>query len=688
MIKGSILRIRRFKKLLLEAIIISSMGFNSVLSYSNMDEIDYLRQELYCSKSKTTTAYYKNQGRLKHLLKEQNIDYSTEYRLKDVKRLISEGKFNAAMYELNDLIEKRIKLSLANEYIADICELTSKNSKNSKYYYEQAVEYDQNNANANYKLAKIYLKEGSSAIALEYLNNTASATKDKDVLLEIEDIVQNKITPKNKNEANISYETLGKVYYKLNRTKEAYQSYSKALQMNPDDIYIKYILGDLFFIHNQNDNAIAIYNAILKENPSDSQIRTSKAKSLARNGNLLGANKEYDEILSRYPNSMQAKYGIYKIYEKKLPLDKIMEKMQGSNANYEQNYRDYIIFSEFLASIGDNKGRNAFYNYANKIKDETIIAKSNQENAFNSALASKNNLSEPKNRPIKGKKKPLVKEDNITLKEKEQEHKALQDRAYEEKRQIKAKVNEQQQQLNEDAMIAKERAQAINKDPKKYKEYKLTLENYLKIEPKTTEIYIAIANTAKLMGEPTSALRYYREAIKTDPTNSELYYSAGLTYLELNYEQESKKYLQKAVDLDQNNKKAITLLAFVNQKIITHVLNLAYSKYENKQYIEAFEILDKNIKIYPKNAQLYYYRALIFDAMKRNAAQIVDLQKAIELDPTYYMAYYQLGLAYEKIKDERSALVMYEKFLSTEPDEPDLVKEVQRKVEMLGKKFY
>ena len=74
--------------------------------------------------------------------------------------------------------------------------------------------------------------------------------------------------------------------------------------------------------------------------------------------------------------------------------------------------------------------------------------------------------------------------------------------------------------------------------------------------------------------------------------------------------------------------------------------------------------------------------------MNRNGAAVIDLQKAIELDPAYYMAYYQLGVSYEKIKDERSALVAYEKFLSMEPDEKELVDEIQEKVVKLGEKYY
>ena len=74
--------------------------------------------------------------------------------------------------------------------------------------------------------------------------------------------------------------------------------------------------------------------------------------------------------------------------------------------------------------------------------------------------------------------------------------------------------------------------------------------------------------------------------------------------------------------------------------------------------------------------------------MNRNAAAIIDLQKSTTYDPANYMAFYQLGKVYEKIKNERSALVAYERFLSIEPDEKELVEEVQKKVLSLSAKYY
>ena len=240
----------------------------------------------------------------------------------------------------------------------------------------------------------------------------------------------------------------------------------------------------------------------------------------------------------------------------------------------------------------------------------------------------------------------------------------------------------------EEKTIVQERQKAQKKDINKYNQLDAEIKKYMATEPKDAKTYIAIANTYKMLEMPTSAIKYYKEAQKLDAANSDIYYNLGLTYMELNSFVTSKANLTKAINLDKDNTKAKNLLGFVNQKLITQILNNSYAKYEAKDYISAFEILDNGIKEYPKHGQLYYYRALVYDKMNRNAAQIIDLQKAIELDPGYYMAYYQLGLAYEKINDEKSALVAYEKFLSTEPEEKDLVEEVQKKVITLGAKYY
>jgi tetratricopeptide (TPR) repeat protein len=64
-------------------------------------------------------------------------------------------------------------------------------------------------------------------------------------------------------------------------------------------------------------------------------------------------------------------------------------------------------------------------------------------------------------------------------------------------------------------------------------------------------------------------------------------------------------------------------------------------------YKKATDICDKTIKLYPKDAKVYYYRALILksaDYYNNNDKAIKDLTYAIKLEPTYFEAYYKRAL--------------------------------------------
>lgn len=615
------------------------LGAIAFAQSNKMDEIDLIRADLACQKNKYSENYVKLKQKLGKLIIQNKINYTTYARLKDVDRLIKEQKFNSAIYELNDLIENGIEVSKCNEILADICLKTSKNAASAAKYYRNSLEADNTNVSTEVKLIKLYFSENKNTLGIENLKRLVEKTNSTSLLEELEDLIQNNVRPNDRLEANNLYEILGRIYTKLNKKAESYNAYDMALQLNPGDIYLKYHFGDLLFENNQNNGALILYDSILNENPYESQIRTSKAKTLIKDGNLLSANKEFLTILEQYPDSNQAKYGIFKIYENKLPADKILEKINETNPNYSPTKEDFIEFAKFLEELNDYKGANIFKAYLK-----------NYERNTQKALEQKNiekkqpQKEKPQKQPIKNKKP-------------------------------------QPQQVEQ-------KKKQIVKELSKYQEYQQMLEQYLNIENKDASVYVAIANTYKLMNEPMKAVEYYKEALKLAPNNSDLNYILGLTYMELNSFKTSKTYLEKAISLDKENSKAVNLLAFVNQKIITTVINNAFTSFENKDYVEAFETLNSGIKEYPNNAQMYYYRALVCDGMGRNAAQIIDLQKAIELDPSYYMSYYQLGLAYEKVRDERSALVAYERFLSVEPDEKELVEEVQKKVLELGKKYY
>lgn len=664
-------------------ILILSFCAPNVCADEKQDTMDILRAQLANEKDKNSPNYIKNKQKLEKLISKNKENYTDIARLQDIQRLIDEQKYSAATYELNELIEKGFEISKCYELLGDIGIKSQYSSKKIANYYKQAIKEDKDNIDATYKLSKLYLKEKKNLLAIENLKKVIEKTDNCALLEEIKNIITNKIAPLNRYEANNLYEILGDTYIKLGENENSYEAYAKALMINPRDIYLKYYLANLFYEKNLTNDAIKLYNSILNENPKDYQIKSARAKLLAKKENYEEAYLEYKEILQNYPSSNQAIYGIYKIYQNKLEPNKILAKINYKNSNYKPTIKDYREFSKFLAVMEDVQGASDFELFALNLEKQEQ-EKLEQERQL--ALNKEKEKVTPKEKPKKEIKKPQEKQTPKITKNKPQKEKKIQ-----EKKQpiVQKKDNlEQKQNELEKKAIEQERKSAIAKNEKKYNELKKTVDKYLSATPQTSANLIAAANTYKQMGEPTSALKYYKQAMKLDPTNSEIYYSLGLTYFEMNDIQNAKTNLTKAINLDTQNTKAKNLLAFVNQKAITKIINQAYDLYIKKQYVPSFEILENGIKEYSQNAQLYYYRALVYDAMNRNAAAIIDLQKAIELDGANYMAYYQLGKLYEKIKDERSALVAYERFLSIEPDEKDLIDEIQKKVISLGAKYY
>jgi len=819
------------KKLFIKNFIVLTALFglfvsNTALGFEfNYPELDSIRAQLACQNDKNSAQYLKIKQKLDKFVTQNKIDYTQNNRLNDSIRLINEQKYNAAIYELKALVEENYNVTRCLELLGDICIKANDDYSKAVKYYKKALNADSENVSASFKLAKAYLTKNKNILGLEYLKYTVERTSDRGILDKIEYILKNKIQPDDKFDINNMYEILADIYIRENRRQEAFVALNNALRVNPDDIYLKYYLGDLYYSVGEDRNASFVYDAILSENPNDSGIRTSRAKALYREGDFSGADSEYRKMLKQNPKSIQALYGLYKIYENKLPADKILQKIYSDVPNYSPSRAEAIKFAKIMEKTNDVGAVNTFIVYAQeldrvekekleaqtkarelekqklqqiefekqqKIKfeqerlkkqkeaelkkkaeaEELRVKKLNEQNALaerlrdeklrreeiareeariaNEERLRKEQLAREEAKRIQEEKLRKEQDRKLELQRIQEEKRLEQQRLAEEKRikaeelrqkklaelekqkeqeRIKAeqkrleqqrlaeekRIKEQQlteqkrleqqklaekkaleqkllaekkQKEYEDRTIEAERQKSIQKDPATYNKAKAAIEKYSKDNPKTAQTYVAIANAYKMSNQPMSAIRNYKEAMKLDPTNSDIYYNLGLTYMELNSFITARANLVKSVNLDKNNTKAINLLSFVNQKIVTGIINNAFSKFEKKEYIAAYDILNSGIKDFPSNSQLYYYRGLVADAMNRNAAQIMDLNKAVELDPSNRMAFYQLGKAYEKINDERNALVAYERFLSTEPDEKELVDEIQKKVIKLGEKYY
>ena len=170
--------------------------------------------------------------------------------------------------------------------------------------------------------------------------------------------------------------------------------------------------------------------------------------------------------------------------------------------------------------------------------------------------------------------------------------------------------------------------------------------------------------------------------------HSDTYYSLALTYLEQKSPKLAQSMLLKAIEEDPKNVKAIKLSNYLRGQIVTDLLNEAYNYYDKKQYEKAINIANEAAKRYPQDAQVYYYRGIILEAMELYQQAVKDYKTAIRLNRSFGLGYYSLAKAYEKMGSGRDALEAYEKYLSGNPREEELIKEAEKKVIELGEKYY
>ncbi len=184
-----------------------------------------------------------------------------------------------------------------------------------------------------------------------------------------------------------------------------------------------------------------------------------------------------------------------------------------------------------------------------------------------------------------------------------------------------------------------------------------------------------------------NAIRWFSEAIDTDPTSA-LYYKRGLCYYNKGKDDFGISDFTKAIELDPNNTDAYYYrgvshyyrsefdLAIADYKKAIEInpnhanahcdFGLIY--YEKKDYENALVHYNASISINPKFWRSYYNRALIHYYYKVDTTSALnDLSNAIELNPNYAKAYDLRGVVYQEMGKTEEAKADYKKALGLDP---------------------
>ncbi len=595
--------------------------------------------------------YLKNEKRLNEILSKANILFDTdEDKLNLAWALNKENNNYPAKYVLSKISEAQFDNYKFHEISADVF-FAIKKYNLAEESYSKSLSLNEKNNFLNLKFALFYDFRGEQAKACEQYRLALEGVQDANIIKTIISIFEDKISrePDNQN----AYEILGTAYALIGENAKTYSLYSKALEIKPDDVFLRYILAN--FLHNigQSERAIEIYNSILDNDIYEQQIRAGKAKCLTKLNKRKEAMKEYQSILLFYPNSLEAKYGIYQILkDKKEPLQ-IMHAFYPLNTNFRPS-------AEFIANFAD----------------ELLILKKMEEAEKYYLLAYSVN---------EKSKQVLVKMYNFyALQGKDEIAEGFIEKAYSlypaDKKVIEFYT------LANKSLIDKKVAQALSYVNEK--QYKKAFDTYNQISPKSDEIYFAMANCMKMAGDNKLAIENYKKALEINKDNFGATYALAMAYYEKNDLDNARDYLQKSLKIDSKNVPAKTLLDVVVQKQTDDILNAAFEQNDLKNYKKADEIISQGLKKIPDNAELYYFKGKNKEDAGEVLSAIREYESSIKSNSEFTMSYYRLGVLYEQINEKKKALEAFETFLSKNTELAEHNSYALERVEILTREVY
>lgn len=512
-------------------------------------------------------------------------------RLQSAKFLKAQGELAASGYDFQELrnstYKEQVYENLANIY---------KNLNNvilGMDYIKTAIDINPKNPKLHF-LYGVMLDEANNYEASIEQYNLALEYGDKSP--ELLEILENKWTQNVVNNPTSAqgYINLGAIYQKLGNYEAAKAQYLKATQMNPNDEVAFYNLASLYIQQKNYQAAIGIYNQLLDKNAKNVEVLEYKAEAYKKMSQFEQALHQYEMILAIDPNNKNAK-----IESDNIILNNF------SGAKLEQ----YLL----TKAQRDTNSYEAQFNYAlelhkNKKYDEAI-------KYYTKAL----NLN------------PAKEETYINL----------------------AQIYIEQKKFSEASAIAQKgllilpnsaELTAYLNDAKNYsigaqfdkatalfeqKKFPEAIGEYLKIENKTTEVYLAIASAYFQLEDYKNANNYFLKVLATEPKNLDALVSSAWCYYSLGDFNNAKTSANKIISLDKTNKSAKDILDAIEENDFANLLNDIAQKFEKNDFNSCINLANKALNIKPNNDFALYYKALSLDNKEQYKEAVEVYEKFI-----------------------------------------------------------
>ena len=183
------------------------------------------------------------------------------------------------------------------------------------------------------------------------------------------------------------------------------------------------------------------------------------------------------------------------------------------------------------------------------------------------------------------------------------------------------------------------------------------LDQALVLDPRRSEAYALRGLLLTLKDETQKALADFSKSIELDAENAFAYAMRGILYKDLGENERAKSDFQQALKLTEQ-----PVDDAKNQFI------RGYTYLLNDEYDRAIAVFDQLAKLNPDVLpQVYVLRAIANGVRKNNDAAILDLSKAINLNPDHALLYVLRAAVYEEKEDYDKAIGDYSRASKLEP---------------------
>ena len=576
---------------------------------------------------------------LDNLLKAVQISTAKSSRLKMARELRGQGKFRDALVEFYESLEGNQTDFPVYIAIGDISSVLQ-NEKNAVKYYQKAVAYNANNTDLHLKLARSLNNSGDNENAIKEYDialKTAKKENQIEVLQDMENLWVQKLR-ENPQDAS-AHMNLGVILQKKGDFEGALKEYQFSEAINPNDITTRLNIGTLFQAKKEYTTAINAYDTILQVNPENLLAHYYKGTALRDIGQLDDAVKEFQFVLSRDSSNANAKEAlfdtikkfpndqdvsaIFKTFADNNPTDAFAQYKYGFHLHSLKRLDEALEYYKKTIAL-DPKFVDAYLNMA------VIYKEKNQPSDAVSALQCGLKLA-PKNQKLKDLLASLTSETVTTRYQ-----------------------------------------NALKKhNQKKYDEAIKEYLSIIQISEPDADLYVNLGAAYQASKKLNEAANAYIKATQIDSKNSTAFYYLGTVYSAQGKNQDASKAYQKALVLDPANDDIRQALTSSNQALKDGALQKGINEYNKVKYTEALLTFNTLSMKDQNNGNIYYYRGMVYDALKKYQLAIADYKLAVKYKPDLSYAYYAIAVDYDTLKNYPEAKKWYNFFVGTSRDKTD-----------------